>query len=104
MQNMNRRTAIVSGVAALSGVAFGTSAAFSQKSQKASSIFDASHNPNLEKIAPYQPRFGRTKPLVAIVGLNEGTIISDFCIPFGVMARSGVADVMSVSVRPGPAR
>ncbi len=49
-------------------------------------------------------RFGRPKPLVAVVGLNEGTIISDFCIPFGVMARSGVADVVSVSVTPGPVK
>ncbi len=66
--------------------------------------FDVSNNANLEKIAPYQPRFGRTKPLVAVVALNEGTVISDFCIPYGVMARSDVADVVSVSVKPGPVK
>ncbi|ATY31108.1 transcriptional regulator [Sphingomonas psychrotolerans] len=101
---MNRRTAIVTAAVTLGGLALGTRAAIAQQAAKTTALFDASKNPSPEKIAPYQARFGRTKPLVAIVGLNEGTIISDFCIPFGVMARSGVADVVSVSVRPGPVK
>lgn len=104
MQNMDRRTAIVSGVAALGSLAFGATKAIAHPAPMAPLLFDASNNPDPEKIAPYQARFGRTKPLIAIVGLNEGTIISDFCIPFGVMARSDVADVVSVSVRPGPVK
>ncbi|KQN07088.1 hypothetical protein ASE85_18590 [Sphingobium sp. Leaf26] len=67
-------------------------------------MFDASNNPKPEKFPPYQARFARAKPLVAVVGLNEGTVISDFVIPFGVMARSNVADVVSVSVMPGPVK
>lgn len=67
-------------------------------------MFDASQDPNPEKIAPYRPRFGRSRPLVAVVALNEGTIISDFVIPFGVLARSNVADVVSLAVKPGVVR
>jgi putative intracellular protease/amidase len=98
MQNITRRQAIACAVVATGGLAFGARAAFAQRA----SAFDASNNPDPEKIEPYQARFGRTRPLVAVVGLNEGTEITDFSIPFGVMSRSGVADVVSVSVRPGP--
>ncbi|MBD8735374.1 DJ-1/PfpI family protein [Sphingomonas sp. CFBP 13706] len=104
MQDFNRRTALISTVVTLGGLAFAGRAAIAGQVANTSPPFDASKNPNLEKIAPYEPRFGRSKPLVAIVGLNEGTIISDFCIPFGVMARSGVAEVVSVSVTPGPVK
>lgn len=104
MQEMNRRSAIVAAAAALGGIALGARAAIAQQALNASSIVDASKNPEPEKIAPYQARFGRAKPLVAVVGLNEGTIISDFVVPFGVIARSNVADVVSVSVRPGPVK
>jgi putative intracellular protease/amidase len=104
MQDVTRRTAAVGAVFAIGSLALGTKVATAQQTSTGASAFDASNNPNLEKIAHYQPRFGRAKPLVAIVGLNEGTIISDFAIPFGVMARSGVAEVVSVSVRPGPVK
>jgi putative intracellular protease/amidase len=101
---MTRRTAIAGAVLGISGLALATKAATAQNAQTGSYAFDASDNPSLEKIAPYERRFGRTRPLVAIVALNEGTIVSDFAIPFGVMARSGVADVVPVAVRPGPVK
>ena len=103
MADMTRRAAIAATAVTIGSLALGGRAAIAQQPPSASA-FDASHNQDPEKIDPYQDRFGRTKPLVAIVGLNEGTIISDFCIPFGVMARSRVADVVSVSVRPGPVK
>lgn len=104
MRDMTRRSAVVFGGVAMGGLALGAGAAAARQAAKATSAFDASKNPNPEKIAPYKARFGRAKPLVAVVGLNEGTIISDFVIPFGVMARSDVADVVSVSVNPGPVK
>jgi putative intracellular protease/amidase len=105
MQDITRRTAVVWAAVTLGGFALGTRAASAQQEAlQASPANDASNNPDPEKIAPYQARFGRTRPLVAVVGLNEGTIISDFVIPFGVMARSNVADVVSVSVKPGPVK
>jgi putative intracellular protease/amidase len=54
-----------------------------------------------ERIPAYQPRFGRTRPLIAVVGENGGTELTDFVIPYGVLRRSGAADVMSVATQPG---
>jgi transcriptional regulator GlxA family with amidase domain len=54
-----------------------------------------------ERIPQFQPRFGRTRPLVAVVGENSGTVVSDFVIPYGVLAQSGVADVVSLGTQPG---
>ena len=52
-------------------------------------------------IAPYQARFGREKPVVAVAGDNNGTELTDFVIPYGVLTRSGAADVISVATGPG---
>jgi putative intracellular protease/amidase len=54
-----------------------------------------------ERIEPHQPRFGRTRPLIAVVGENGGTELTDFVIPYGVLSRSGAADVVSVATQPG---
>ncbi|MDB5935272.1 MAG: transcriptional regulator [Massilia sp.] len=53
------------------------------------------------KIAPYVARFGRTRPLVAVVGENSSTVLSDYVIPYGVLSQSGVADVVSLATQPG---
>ncbi|MDB6116044.1 MAG: DJ/PfpI family protein [Lacunisphaera sp.] len=52
----------------------------------------------------YQPRFGRQRPVVAIVGENSGTELTDFAIPYGVLQTAGVAEVFTVSTRPGTLR
>lgn len=54
-----------------------------------------------DRITPYVSRFGRSRPVVAVVGENSGTVLSDFMIPFGVLAQSGVAEVVSVATQPG---
>lgn len=46
----------------------------------------------------------RQRPLVAIIGSNEGTEITDFLTPTGVLRRADVADVVTVATRPGPLR
>jgi transcriptional regulator GlxA family with amidase domain len=51
---------------------------------------------------PYRPRAGRAKPVVAVVGANESTELIDFVAPFGILSRSGVADVRALGVEPGP--
>lgn len=55
-----------------------------------------------EKIAPYKARFGRTRPLIAIVGENSATELTDFVIPYGILAQANVADLVTVSTKPGP--
>ena len=47
-------------------------------------------------------RPGRDKPVVAVVGYNGGTELIDFVVPYGVLMRSGTAQVLAVSTQPGP--
>ncbi len=54
------------------------------------------------KIAPYAARFGRSRPLVAVVGDNKRTELSDYVVPYGILSQSGVADVKAVSTEVGP--
>lgn len=44
----------------------------------------------------------RPRPLVAIVGLNDATETTDYLMPYGILRRSGVADVVALSTSPGP--
>ncbi len=44
----------------------------------------------------------RARPVVAVLGLNEGSETTDYLVPFGVIKRSGVADVFALGIRPGP--
>ena len=54
-----------------------------------------------ERIEPYRARFGRARPVIAVIGENGGTELTDFVIPYGILAQSGVADMVSVGIRPG---
>lgn len=54
-----------------------------------------------EKMEAYEARFGRSRPVVAVVGENSGTVLSDYVIPYGVLSQSGVAEVVSVATQPG---
>lgn len=53
-------------------------------------------------IPPYTPRFGRTRPIVAVVGENRFTELTDYVVPYGVLHASGVADVMALATQAGP--
>lgn len=54
------------------------------------------------RITPYVSRFGRTRPVIAIIGENSGTEVTDFLIPYGVLKQSSAADVFAVSTQSGP--
>jgi putative intracellular protease/amidase len=54
-----------------------------------------------EMIDPYQRRFGRAQPVVAVLADNSGTELSDFVVPFGILSRSKSAKVIAVSLLPG---
>ncbi|WP_220461394.1 DJ-1/PfpI family protein [Rugamonas apoptosis] len=53
-------------------------------------------------IAPYHARPGHARPLIAVVGDNASTELSDYVVPYGILARSGVADVMALATAEGP--
>ena len=44
----------------------------------------------------------RERPLIAIVGANEGTETTDYLMPFGLLKRADVADVIALGMKPGP--
>jgi putative intracellular protease/amidase len=54
------------------------------------------------KIASYHPRVGHSRPIIAVVGLNRGTEVTDYVIPYGVLSESGVADVVALGTEQGP--
>ncbi|HWW71365.1 MAG TPA: DJ-1/PfpI family protein [Duganella sp.] len=54
------------------------------------------------EIVPYQNRFDRAKPVIAVIGENRGTELTDFVIPYGVLARSGAAQLITVATQAGP--
>lgn len=54
------------------------------------------------KIAPYHARFGRTQPVIAIIGENSGTELTDYVIPYGVLQQAGVATTITLATQPGP--
>jgi len=51
-------------------------------------------------VAALAPR--RTRPVVAVLGQNDGTETTDFLVPYGVLRESGAADVVAVATRSGP--
>jgi putative intracellular protease/amidase len=46
----------------------------------------------------------RTRPLVAVVGLNDATETTDYLMPTGILRRADIADVVTVSTEPGPVK
>ena len=53
-----------------------------------------------EHMAPYVPHSGRKRPVVAVVA-EENAVLTDFVVPYGVLAQSGLADVVALSAKPG---
>ena len=46
----------------------------------------------------------RQRPLVAIIGINDSTEATDYLMPYGILRRADVADVVALATRPGPVR
>jgi putative intracellular protease/amidase len=44
----------------------------------------------------------RERPLIAIIGANRGTEVTDYLMPYGVLRRADVADVVALGTEPGP--
>jgi transcriptional regulator GlxA family with amidase domain len=44
----------------------------------------------------------RQRPLIAIIGINNATETTDYLMPYGVLARADVADVVTLATAPGP--
>jgi putative intracellular protease/amidase len=46
----------------------------------------------------------RPRPLIAIVGINDATETTDYLMPYGILKRAGVADVVALATEPGPVK
>lgn len=44
----------------------------------------------------------RKRPLIAIVGINESSETTDYLMPYGILRRADVADVVMLATQPGP--
>lgn len=44
----------------------------------------------------------RRRPLIAIIGINDGTETTDYLMPYGILRRADVADVVALATQPGP--
>ena len=44
----------------------------------------------------------RQRPLVAIIGINDATETTDYLMPYGILSRADVADVVALATEPGP--
>jgi len=44
----------------------------------------------------------RQRPLIAIIGINNATETTDYLMPYGILTRADVADVVTLATRPGP--
>ena len=44
----------------------------------------------------------RQRPLIAIVGINDATETTDYLMPYGILRRADVADVVALATEPGP--
>lgn len=55
-----------------------------------------------DALPPYLPRFGRTQPVIAVVAENGMTELVDVLVPFAVLSRARVGEVIALSTQPGP--
>jgi putative intracellular protease/amidase len=44
----------------------------------------------------------RLRPLIAIIGINDATETTDYLMPYGILRRADVAEVMALATNPGP--
>ena len=44
----------------------------------------------------------RQRPLIAIIGINDATETTDYLMPYGILKRADVADVVTLATKPGP--
>ena len=44
----------------------------------------------------------RKRALIAIIGINDATETTDYLMPYGILRRADVADVIMLATRPGP--
>src|SRR5262245_31436651 len=44
----------------------------------------------------------RQRPIVATIGINDATETTDYLMPYGILRRADVAEVIALATAPGP--
>src|SRR5690554_2167742 len=44
----------------------------------------------------------RSRPVIAVVGINDASETTDYLMPAGILRRADIGDVVTVSTEPGP--
>lgn len=52
----------------------------------------------------HAPRFNRQRAVVAVLGYNPSTEVTDYVVPYAILAEAGVAEVVAVATGEGPIR
>lgn len=55
---------------------------------------------DLDSLKPPRPR----RPVIAILGINDATELTDYVMPYGILTRADVADVLLLATQPGNVR
>ena len=55
----------------------------------------------LSALPKHAPRLDRERPVVAVVGYNASTELTDYVVPYGILTESGVAEVIALSTEEG---
>lgn len=53
-------------------------------------------------IEKYVPRFEGDQPVIAVVGDNKFTELTDYVVPWGILTEADIADVHALSIKEGP--
>jgi transcriptional regulator GlxA family with amidase domain len=46
----------------------------------------------------------RARPVIAVIGINDATETTDYLMPYGILKRADVAEVVALATGPGPVR
>lgn len=96
-----RRSAILGAVTAAALLLIGCAAPPPPPEAEVAGTPDATED-QPSSIPAHQPRPGRDRPVVAVLAHHEGAEVTDFVVPHGILATSGVADVVAVGTGEGP--
>jgi putative intracellular protease/amidase len=58
----------------------------------------------ISSLPRYVARHNREQAVVAVLGYNAATEVTDYVVPYGILAESGVAKVVAVATAPGAIR
>ncbi len=90
--------AILVVVLAVAGIGWILSLPTAQVGVTAPPVADTEARATVDALKP--PK--RLRPLIAVVGINEGTETTDYLMPYGILRRADVAEVVTLATQPGP--